>query len=37
MMCEHKDTDPSTASLEYIRNDFEVLRVKDGVIKEAWN
>jgi predicted SnoaL-like aldol condensation-catalyzing enzyme len=37
MMWEHKDADPSNASLEYTRNDFEVLRVKDGVIKEAWN
>jgi len=37
MMWEHKDADPSNAALEYTRNDFEVLRVKDGVIKEAWN
>jgi predicted SnoaL-like aldol condensation-catalyzing enzyme len=37
MMWEHKDKDPSNASLEYTRNSFEVLRVKDGVIKEVWN
>ena len=37
MMWEHKHPEPSNASLDYTSNSFEVLRVEDGVIKEAWD